>query len=389
MLDFAACDADNHYYEATDAFTRPHRTDDGQALHAVGRARTVDSVCWSAGRSTTSSRTRRSTRWPSPARCRRSSKAPNSRAKMSRASSVSSSRSDAEYRDRDARLAVMDRAGSRGGVAVPDARRRYGTVAAARPRRDHRCFPRRSIDGSTTTGASRIKGRLFAAPYLSLVDLDAAIAELDWALARGARIICVRTAPVDDGQPDDLSILGSSSTPSGLESPKRGSSPRSTAATPATRITSPSGSPPRRVERSSPRRCNASSRRTGRHPRRWPPRSVTRCSIATLDCVSRSSRTAPRGCVDLLKKLDLAATQSGGWFSERPSDTFRRHVWVTPFWEDDPARSGGVDRRRADAVRHPIGPTPKALPNLSAMPVRSRRSATTPCTASCATTSAN
>ena len=40
------------------------------------------------------------------------------------------------------------------------------------------------------------KGRLFAAPYLTLVDLDAAIAELDWALARGARIICVRTAPV-------------------------------------------------------------------------------------------------------------------------------------------------------------------------------------------------
>jgi predicted TIM-barrel fold metal-dependent hydrolase len=50
---------------------------------------------------------------------------------------------------------------------------------------------------------------------------------------------------------------------------------------------------------------------------------------------------------DLLKKLDLAATQSAGWFTEPPSDIFRRHVWVTPFWEDDPADAAeiiGVER---------------------------------------------
>jgi predicted TIM-barrel fold metal-dependent hydrolase len=67
---------------------------------------------------------------------------------------------------------------------------------------------------------------------------------------------------------------------------------------------------------------------------------------------------------DLLKKLDLAATQSAGWFTEAPSDTFRRHVWVTPFWEDDPAEAAeliGVERTlfgsdwpHAEGIAEPI-----------------------------------
>jgi predicted TIM-barrel fold metal-dependent hydrolase len=67
---------------------------------------------------------------------------------------------------------------------------------------------------------------------------------------------------------------------------------------------------------------------------------------------------------DLLKKLDLAATQSAGWFSELPSETFRRHVWVTPFWEDDPAEAAeliGVERTlfgsdwpHAEGIAEPI-----------------------------------
>jgi predicted TIM-barrel fold metal-dependent hydrolase len=38
--------------------------------------------------------------------------------------------------------------------------------------------------------------RLFAAPYLTLVDVDAAIAELEWALSRDARVVVMRAAPV-------------------------------------------------------------------------------------------------------------------------------------------------------------------------------------------------
>ena len=49
----------------------------------------------------------------------------------------------------------------------------------------------------------------------------------------------------------------------------------------------------------------------------------------------------------VVKKVDKAAAQTPGWFTERPSETFRRHVWVSPFWEDDAIRAIkmiGVDR---------------------------------------------
>jgi predicted TIM-barrel fold metal-dependent hydrolase len=40
------------------------------------------------------------------------------------------------------------------------------------------------------------EGRIFALPVLSLAEVDRAVAELDWALARGARAVCLRPAPV-------------------------------------------------------------------------------------------------------------------------------------------------------------------------------------------------
>ena len=40
------------------------------------------------------------------------------------------------------------------------------------------------------------RDRLFAAPYITLVDVDAAVAELEWALSRGARAVVMRAAPV-------------------------------------------------------------------------------------------------------------------------------------------------------------------------------------------------
>jgi predicted TIM-barrel fold metal-dependent hydrolase len=39
------------------------------------------------------------------------------------------------------------------------------------------------------------KNRIFAVPFLSLSDLDVALAELEWALSRGARVISLRNGP--------------------------------------------------------------------------------------------------------------------------------------------------------------------------------------------------
>ena len=37
----------------------------------------------------------------------------------------------------------------------------------------------------------------------------------------------------------------------------------------------------------------------------------------------------------LFHKLRTAARRMPGYFGEDPVDTFRRHVWINPFWEDD------------------------------------------------------
>jgi predicted TIM-barrel fold metal-dependent hydrolase len=38
---------------------------------------------------------------------------------------------------------------------------------------------------------------------------------------------------------------------------------------------------------------------------------------------------------DLLHRLDDAANRNPGYFKVEPSQAFHEHVWVTPFWEDD------------------------------------------------------
>jgi predicted TIM-barrel fold metal-dependent hydrolase len=45
--------------------------------------------------------------------------------------------------------------------------------------------------------------RIFAVPYLSMMDLDRAIAELDWVLKRGARAITIRPGPAYGRSPAD------------------------------------------------------------------------------------------------------------------------------------------------------------------------------------------
>ena len=38
----------------------------------------------------------------------------------------------------------------------------------------------------------------------------------------------------------------------------------------------------------------------------------------------------------VVRKLDVVHHQRPELLRERPSETIRRHVWVAPFWEDDP-----------------------------------------------------
>ena len=219
-----------------------------------------------------------------------------------------------------------------------------------------------STDGSTTTGASRTKRRLFAAPYLTLVDLDAAIAELEWSLDRGARIVCVRTAPV---------TLANQTISPFLEEFDAFWA-RVAEARIVTAFHGGDTGYAHHVADGNPRRVVGVFRLAAAARHREEPGTVRDDGRRDLSQGVRSPPTiAFRGRRERLrlaarsaKKLDLAATQSGGWFSERPSDTFRRHVWVTPFWEDDPAEAAeliGVERTlfgsdwpHAEGIAEPI-----------------------------------
>ena len=152
-LGYETFDADNHYYEAVDAYTR--HMDKKMARRAMqwveynGKQRLM--VGGALNR--LHPPTRSSTRSRSPAASTNTSAAATRTAVTSVRCSATSSRSTPEYRDRDAPPRRHGRAGSRGHVHVPDARCRHGGVALPGPPRLASLPSPRSTAGSRTTGA--------------------------------------------------------------------------------------------------------------------------------------------------------------------------------------------------------------------------------------------
>ena len=58
----------------------------------------------------------------------------------------------------------------------------------------------------------------------------------------------------------------------------------------------------------------------------------------------------------LVKHLRKKANQTPWVFAEDPLDTIRRHVWTTPYLEEDLRRARRPDRRRADPLRLRLAP---------------------------------
>jgi len=106
------------------------------------------------------------------------------------------------YRDREARVALMDEQGIESAFLFPtfgvcvehfmkdDAVQLYANMHA---------FNRWIQDD----WGFDYKGRIFAPPLLSLLDLDRAVAELEWVLAEGARIVALRPGPAFGRSPAD------------------------------------------------------------------------------------------------------------------------------------------------------------------------------------------
>lgn len=341
-LDYRAFDADNHYYEALDAFTRhldpklgPRTVQwaeiGGRKYHVVGgrvshavKNPTFDPI---ARPGALHSYFRGNPDGRSPLEMLREREP-----------------LPAEYHDRDARLRVLDAQGLEAIWLFPTLGVLYEELLKHDPEAvtiTFRAFNRWLEED----WGFAYQGRIFSAPYLSLADIHWAVSELEWALARGARVVCMRPAAVFTA-----------------------SGPRS----PADPIFDPFWARVQEAGITVVIHAGDSGYSSNGYVRDGfsasfegglPSVKVFHIERAAYDylitlCFERlferfpglriaSVENGSEFLADLFRKLEQTARRYRGLFREDPAESFRRHVWINPFWEDDVrevVRLMGADR---------------------------------------------
>ncbi len=283
-----------------------------------------------------------------------------------------------EYRDRDARLAVMDAQQVAGtllfptlGVGVEDALRDDPQAAVA-------AFHAFNEWLDEDWGYA-YEDRIFAVPYIQMLDPAAAATELRTLLARGAIAVNVRNGPVP--------IQGGYRSPfDPAYDPFWGLAAESgvVVATHAgndgydalVQMWEPGGSESS-LFRSPLRGVVTKSRAVSDfYAAAVCARIFDRFPGLRFASVENGASWIP----DLLHRLDDSANRNPGYFTERPSQTFGENVWVTPFWEDNvPSLLAdfpvdrlllGSDWPHAEGVRAPMDFVTDTLAGLPAAAVQ-------------------
>jgi predicted TIM-barrel fold metal-dependent hydrolase len=178
------------------------------------------------------------------------------------------------------------------------------------------------------------RDRIFAAPMIPLVDVDAAVAEVEEVLAKGARIVCIKGGPAH--------------TPAGLTSPAN-----------------PRFDPfwARVNEAGVTVGIHSGDAGYGRYVEDWEPHGAFRAfshtplrivlsadrppyeTMAALVCQGvfdrfpnvrvASIEAGSEWVLPLVKKLKKVYGQMPMGFATDPVETLREHVWVAPYYEDD------------------------------------------------------
>ena len=283
-----------------------------------------------------------------------------------------------EYRDPAARLAVMDQQHVGAtllfptlGVGVEDALRDDPEAAAA-------AFHAFNLWLEEDWGY-RYEGRIFAVPYIQMLDPEAAADELRAVLDRGAIVVNVRNAPVP--------------APGGHRSPfdpaydpfwGLAAESRVVVATHAGNdgydaligMWEPGGAESS-LFRSPLRNVVTKNRAVSDfYATAVCHRIFERFPGLRLASVENGASWIP----DLLHRLADAANRNPGYFAQHPSETFGEHVWATPFWEDDvPNIAGefrtdrlllGSDWPHAEGTREPLEFVTDTLAGLPAEEVQ-------------------
>jgi predicted TIM-barrel fold metal-dependent hydrolase len=332
-------DGDNHYYEAVDAFTR-HLDPrlgrrivqwceiDGRKYHVIGGKvnhavvnPTFDPIA-KAGAMAEYFRGNESGRTPTEYLREREPIRP-------------------EYRDRDARLQTMDEQGVRKIWLFPTLGVLYEHALVDDPEGVGIMFDAFNRWLEEDWGFA-YADRIFAAPYLSLADVTAAIRQLEWALDKGARVIVMRPAAPN--------------TPLGQRPPGHEWFDPFWARVNEAGITvvahaGDSGYSLNGYGRGSFQSGFGSDAGGPVGFSRRPSVAFVQFERAIYDFLASlilddffarypnirvaSVENGAEFLPDMFRKLRSVRNRMPTLFHEDPVETFRRNIWVNPFWEDD------------------------------------------------------
>jgi predicted TIM-barrel fold metal-dependent hydrolase len=330
-LGFAAIDADNHYYEATDAFIR--HIEPKMAKRAMQWA-TID------GRERLLVGGKVNKFIPNPTFnpvSRPGALIDYFRGKNLSGSDIKTLFGQLEplpaaYLHPEARLEMMDQQGLEASYMFPTLGVGMETSMEGDPEAmvaAFRAFNRWLLDdwGFAT------EGRLFASPMITLVDVDSAVAELQWALDNDARSVCLRAAPVrtpsTSHSPADprydkfWDLANRSGIVVAFHSGDAGYGRYIDEWEPFGNFEAFRASPMRALHSAYPIPDLFASCLSMQLFRRFPN--------LRMAAIEFGADWVPA----LFKRLKKAYGQMPGAFPEDPRETFRRHISVAPFYEDD------------------------------------------------------
>jgi predicted TIM-barrel fold metal-dependent hydrolase len=363
-------DADNHYYEALDAFTRhlpagwgprtvQWATIEGRQYHVVGGrvSRAVSNATFDpiSKPGCLSEYFRGNPNQVNPLDLIRDHEPIR-----------------AEYRDVAARLEVVEDQGLEGCFMFPTLGMLYEELLKDDPEAvcaTFRAFNRWLADDWRFD----YQGRILTAPYLTLADVDWAIEELEWVLDQGARLVVMRTgtpttatgrvSPFHDSYDPFWSRVNEAGIGVVVHAGDAGQSSNGYAHDGFSASFRGGGDFRPNIKSFAIEEAvhdHLLSMTLAGHFMRFPNLRIA--------SVENGAEFLP----DLFRKLRSQDKKMPGYFKEDPVEQFRRHVWVNPFWEDDletVVELMGADRvifgsdwPHIEALPHPLDYVPETKP---------------------------
>ncbi|HLN17509.1 MAG TPA: amidohydrolase family protein [Acidimicrobiales bacterium] len=326
-------DADNHYYEAPDAFTRHLDPRLGERavmeVQVGGRVRHV--VGGRLNHAVTNPTFDPVTRPGALYGYFRG----NPEGKSLREYLADAEPIRAEYRDPAARVKVMDEQGVEGVWLFPTLGVMYEEAMTGDPEAVCAAFTSFNRWLEEDWGL-HFDGRIFAAPYISLADVDWAVAELTWALDHGAGVVCVRpVAPTTaDGRcsPGDArfdpfwGLADEAGVTVAVHGGETGYSSNGYAGDGLAVF----------ADRLSATKLLLDEINIERPIMDYLAALVCDRVFERFDNLRLASiENGSAYLSSLFSRLKHLNAKLPGYFASDPVESFRRHIWISPFWEED------------------------------------------------------